>query len=93
MPKETKEIILSLLQKDLLPHDAAALFWYVRSSFYFHLSLNKNDRVLLFKYEDFVQNSNKYFNKLYQHIGFKLPKEIEKIPLMLDPLKKELLLN
>lgn len=72
--KETQDVVISMTKKDLLPHDAAALFWYVRSSFYFHLNLYQNDRVLLLKYEDFVADPYYNFKSIYNHLGFSVPK-------------------
>jgi hypothetical protein len=77
VPADIRKVVLELMSEDLLPHDAAALFWYVRSAFYFHLHLDKNECVLLFKYEDFVAKPYLHFESIYNFIGFSLPDELK----------------
>ena len=47
----------------------AALFWYVRNSFYFMLGLDQDPRVRLVRYEDLVTRPGEVFPALFAHIG------------------------
>lgn len=47
----------------------AALFWYVRNSFYFMLGLDRDPRVKLVRYEDLVGQPEQVFPALFAHIG------------------------
>ena len=55
------------------PHDAAALFWFVRNSFYYDLGLNENKKILLMRYESFVLDPFNQLSKVYNFIGRKIP--------------------
>lgn len=74
VPNDVRNLVLSYMSKDLLPHDAAALFWYLRSTFYFNLNLDQDDRVLLLKYDHFVTDPYYHFKLIYEHLGFSVPK-------------------
>jgi hypothetical protein len=67
VPDRIKKIVTKHFSKDMKPHDAAALFWFVRSSFYYDLQLNENDSLILMRYESFVSDP---FNKLAQVYSF-----------------------
>jgi hypothetical protein len=47
----------------------AALFWYVRNSFYFMLGLDQDPRVRLVRYEHLVTRPGEVFPALFAHIG------------------------
>jgi hypothetical protein len=56
---------------DLTTHEGAALFWYLRSQYYYGLDLHRNPQVLLVRYEDLVQRPVECFRRVYEH--FELP--------------------
>ena len=47
-------VIRSFDMADMSPHDAAALFWYIRNSLYFDCRLDELNNVLPLAYEDLV---------------------------------------
>jgi hypothetical protein len=55
------------------PHDAAVLFWFARNSIFFDRELDKDPRVMLWYYEDFVLDPEKYVRKIYQKVGQPYP--------------------
>lgn len=48
---------------------AFALFWYLRNSFYFELSLQSHRRVRIFRYEQLVQPASQEFRRMFQFCG------------------------
>lgn len=73
VPNDVRDIVKKHYSVDMKPHDATALFWYVRSHFYFDLNFNKMNEFLLIRYEDFAMNPNKFLIKIYEHIGHNAP--------------------
>lgn len=55
------------------PYDAAALFWYVRNYFFFHLNLDKREDVMMCSYEDFVKYPDKFIKNIYYYFDLKYP--------------------
>jgi hypothetical protein len=53
--------------------DAAALYWYVRNVFFFELELDKHPCVMLCKYEDFVLDPRKMFERIYEFVELPYP--------------------
>lgn len=58
-----------LVTADLTPEAGAALFWYVRNSFYFSLGLDADPRVTLVRYEDLVSSPEASFRPLFAQLG------------------------
>lgn len=56
---ENLSLIRSYDVSDMSPHDAAALFWYIRNSLYFTNKLEELDNVLPLAYEDLVAEPRK----------------------------------
>lgn len=52
----TVELIASFDYDTMDPHTGAALFWYVRNDLYFRLGLDSRSDVLLFAYQDMVED-------------------------------------
>lgn len=73
VPEHIRETILQFYDEQMNPHDAAALYWYVRNSFLFELKLEQNPRVLLCKYEHFVQEPLAEVQRIYNFIGHPFP--------------------
>jgi hypothetical protein len=67
------EAILAQLREladgDLSPHAGAALFWYVRNSFYFSLGLDADPRVLLVRYKQMVGDKARTWPVIMDHLG------------------------
>ena len=55
------------------PYDAAALFWFARNMNFFENDLEKNQDVIMIKYEDLVQKPAAMMEELYKSIGLKFP--------------------
>lgn len=55
------------------PYDVAALFWYIRNYFFFHLKLHKRDDIMMCKYEDFVKLPSKFIRKIYSRFDIHYP--------------------
>jgi hypothetical protein len=75
--KVIRDIVKIHFSAEMNPYDAAALFWYIRSRFYFDLGLNKMNEVLLIRYEDFAMSPNKYLSKIYDHIKLEAPENLQ----------------
>jgi len=77
VPDYIRDIVAKYFSKDMKPYDAAALFWFVRSSFYYDLRLNENKRILLMRYESFVSDPFNQLSKVYNFIGHKISKNLK----------------
>ncbi len=62
-------LIEQLYRPDMLPEEAAALFWYFRTKLYFDLRLHKQPQVSLAKYEDMVTQPTQSFGELFRFLG------------------------
>lgn len=72
---ETKTIIKSYFSEDMSAEDAGALFWYARNVLFFERNLQQNENVLICKYEDFVSNAPAIMDRIYDYMGFQIPKK------------------
>jgi len=70
---ELRGIVSANFSPDMDPHDAAALFWFVRNSWLFELKLEANARVMICSYEDLVAAPAATVKKLYDFMGHKFP--------------------
>jgi len=68
-----RKIICKHFSEGMNPWDAAALFWYVRNSFFFDLDLSSLPRVRMCKYEDFIINPERNLRKIYDQLGMHYP--------------------
>ena len=71
--QHVRETISKYFSEDMSPYDAAVLFWFARNSLFFDLELDKNPRVMMCSYEDFVLDSEKYVKNIYQRLGQAYP--------------------
>lgn len=78
MKPETLEQVKMVFKKNMSYEDGAALLWYVRNKIYFDLSLDKDHRVLLIKYEDLVANPIQHFKTIFDFISCPFNKEYVK---------------
>jgi len=72
---ELRGIVSANFSSDMDPHDAAALFWFVRNNWFFELALETNARVMICRYEDLVAAPARAVKRLYDFIGHKFPGE------------------
>lgn len=79
VPEAVRQTVLRLFRQDMKSYDAAALFWYVRNSFYFSLELARCPSVLLLKYEDLVTSPGLHVDRVYTFIG-RQPLQQDSIP-------------
>ena len=70
---ELRGIVSANFSPDMDPHDAAALFWFVRNSWLFELKLEASARVMICSYEDLVAAPAATVKKLYDFVGHKFP--------------------
>jgi len=70
---ELRTIVADNFSPDMPPHDATALFWFVRNSWLFELNLHCDQRVMLLGYERLVSQSETCLNELYAFMGRKFP--------------------
>ena len=55
------------------PYDAAALFWFVRNTFFFDLVLDRNPRVKTCRYVDLVTEPRQTMHAIYEFVGRPYP--------------------
>ena len=69
--------IVALIRKhfapDMLPIDAAALFWYVRNSLYFTQALDQHQLIRLCRYDELVSQPAESAAAVYRFIGRPYP--------------------
>jgi len=73
LPEELRAIASKHFSPDMPPHDAAALFWFIRNSWFFELDLDSNRRVKLCRYGDLVTQPADVLRSIYEFIGHKFP--------------------
>jgi len=70
---QVRAIVLEHFSETMKPHDAAALFWFVRNSLFFELNLDENPRILMCRYEDLVTDPADNIKKIYHFMGRDFP--------------------
>lgn len=70
---EVMEIVNRLFTPAISPHDASALYWYVRNRFVVDLDLAADPRVTFCRYESLVRDPDKEMRRIYDHIGRDYP--------------------
>lgn len=75
---ESQNLIEQYYHPEMNPADAATLFWYLRNEHYFSQKLNTHNRVYLFNYDQFVNQSSEMLESLFRqmNIPFTLPSHI-----------------
>jgi hypothetical protein len=69
VPQEIRAMVAARFQETMNPHDAAALFWYVRNRFFFDLGLDQHPSVMPLRYEDLVRNPADVMARVYRFLG------------------------
>lgn len=71
----TLNVVRKYYSEDMIPHDAAALFWYVRNVLFFELNLQENKRIRMCKYNDFVIDPLRHMKDIYSFTKFEFNNE------------------
>ena len=75
VPDYLREIVVENFSETMNPHDAAALFWFVRNSFFFDLKLDKHPDIIMCRYGDLVTNPFQAISTIYDFIDQPFPNE------------------
>jgi hypothetical protein len=73
VPETTRVVISRHYRPGMDPHDAAALFWWARTSLFFELRLDERPDVRLCSYEGLVAHPERSMRSLYDLIGVTYP--------------------
>jgi len=71
--EETWETVTAMLNRRLMPLDAAALFWWTRNQLYFDQRLWEDDRIRILRYERACNQPGEVVRSLSDHIELALP--------------------
>ena len=75
VPETTRSILSRYYQPGMDPHDAAALFWWARTSLFFDLRLNERPDVRLCSYERLVGDPEESMRSLYEFVSVAYPEQ------------------
>ena len=73
VPDDVRNIVLKYFSEDMLPNDAAAIFWFVRNQWFFKLELVNNPRIMMCRYDDMVNHPSLTFKNIYKFAGQQYP--------------------
>jgi hypothetical protein len=73
VPESTRSIVSRHYRPGMNPHDAAALFWWARTSLFFDLRLDERPDVRLCSYERLVDEPERSMRSLYDFVGVTYP--------------------
>jgi hypothetical protein len=73
VPEATRAVVSRHYRPGMDPHDAAALFWWARTSLFFDLGLDQRPDVRLCSYERLVADPEPSMRSLYDFIGVAYP--------------------
>lgn len=68
LSRETRERIEAVYREDLTDHEGAVLRWYLRNRFFFELDLERDERVLMVKYEEAVTRPEELFARIFEFL-------------------------
>jgi hypothetical protein len=63
------EVCQRFYREDMLPQEAAVLFWWIRNQFFFDLGLDRHSRVMLVRYEHLVSDKVAQFEAVFGFLG------------------------
>jgi hypothetical protein len=66
---DVRALVAARYREDMAPHDAAALFWYVRNRFFFDLGLDRHPAVLPLRYEELLREPAGTMQAIYRFAG------------------------
>lgn len=70
-----RKTVIEHFDDRMAPHDASALYWFVRNSHFFELDLARDDRILLCRYEDLVRRPRDEVARLYNLLQIPPPRQ------------------
>jgi len=73
VPETTRSVLSRHYQPGMDPQDAAALFWWARTSLFFDLRLDERPDVRLCSYERLVSQPEQTMRLLYEFVGVTYP--------------------
>jgi hypothetical protein len=73
VPETTRSVVSRHYRPGMDPHDAAALFWWARTSLFFDLRLDDRPDVRLCSYEGLVAEPDRTMRSLYEFVGVTYP--------------------
>lgn len=73
VPETTRSVLSAHYRPDMSPFDAAALFWWARTSLYFDLGLDGRSDVMLCSYEHLIADPKQTMRALYSFVGVDYP--------------------
>ena len=73
VPETTRSILSRHYRPGMNPQDAAALFWWARTSLFFDLQLDQRPDALLCSYERLVNDPERTMRSLYEFVGVAYP--------------------
>lgn len=68
-----RDLISRHFSEEMNPYDAAALFWYIRNTYFFELGLADDSRIRMVRYSDLTANPTEIVKQIYQHVGLPFP--------------------
>ena len=72
-PETTRSVVSRHYRPGMDPYDAAALFWWARTSLFFDLRVDERPDVRLCSYEHLIANPEPTMRSLYEFIGIEYP--------------------
>lgn len=69
VPEDVRALVRGRFAEDMDPHDAAALFWFVRNRFFFDLGLDRHPQVMPLRYDDLVREPAAMLERVYRFVG------------------------
>lgn len=73
---DVASVVARAFRDDMLPFDAAALFWWVRNTHFFAQGLGSDPRVRLCRYEDLVADPAAEMQRVYAFMGERMPADL-----------------
>lgn len=75
VPEATRSTLSRHYRPGMDAHDAAALFWWARTSLFFDLRLDERQDVRLCSYERLVEDPEQTMRSLYEFVGVPYPEQ------------------
>jgi hypothetical protein len=73
VPEPTRAVLSQYYRPEMNPYDAAALFWWARTSLFFDLGLQARADVRLCSYERLIADPEPTMRSLYEFVGVAYP--------------------
>lgn len=76
VPDDVAQVVIDAFSEGMRPHDAAALFWWVRNEHFFAQALERDARVRMCRYEELVADPAEEMRRIYAFMGEALPGDL-----------------